>query len=259
MTTSVQRIVCTVAELPELLDRLGALDRVVGISAFTTRPEAALSLPKVTGFKTANLAQLTKLEPDLAILSFDVQKELALKLAEAGIPVLHLHPHRLDDLFRTIGILGGLLDKRREAEALAAGLQAELDAVRLAAAKLRRRPKVYFEEWMDPLICGTGWISDAIEIAGGEDVFRTRALQGRKAQNRVVTAEEVLAAAPELIVASWCGKPFERAQLEARTGFAQLPAVRQGAVVEMDSTVLQCGVALVDRIRELHEHIRELA
>jgi iron complex transport system substrate-binding protein len=254
--TAVQRIVCMLAELPELLDRLGALDRVVGISVYTARPEAALKLPKVTGFRTANLAQLRRL--DLAVLGFDVQKELALKLAEAGIPVLHLHPHRLQDLFRTIDIMGGLLDKRKEAASLAAELQAGLDAVRQAAAKLPRRPRVYFEEWMDPLICGTGWVSDAIDIAGGVDVFRERAVHGRKARDRVVTPEEIIAAAPELIVASWCGKPFDRAQLEARSGFDRLPAVRNGAVIEMDGTMLQCGPALVDRIRELHERIREL-
>lgn len=257
--TAVQRIVCMVAELPELFERLGALDRIVGISAYTTRPEAALKLPKVTGFKTANITQLRKLEPDLAILSFDVQKELALKLAEVGIPVLHLHPHRLHDLFHTIDIVGGLLGKHKEAETLAAELKADLDAIRGAAAKLKRRPRVYFEEWMDPLICGTGWVSDAIEIAGGEDVFRPRAVQGRKAHDRVVTPAEVLAAQPELVVASWCGKPFDRAQFEARDGFPQLPAVKRGAVMEMDGTVLQCGPALVDRIRELHERIRELA
>ena len=253
------RIVCLAAEIPEIFWRLGALDRVVGISAYTTRPAEALALPKVSGFQNGSAERIARAAPDLAILTSGVQRDLAAKLGEAGIAVLHLHPHRLSDMFAHIRLLGQIAGAAGRAESLCAELTAEVEAVRRAGAVLPRRPRVYFEEWMEPLICGAGWVSDLIEIAGGEDVFRERAVAGRAARERVVAPAEVAAADPELILASWCGRPFAADALMERPGARDTAAVRARDVHEVSGEILQCGPMLVDALQEVHARVRACA
>lgn len=250
------RLVCLAAEIPEILDRLGVLHQVVGISAYTTRPEAALQIPKVSGFRHGSVDRILSMQPNLAILTSGVQRDLALKLAERGLPMLHLNPHRLDDLFETIHVLGELVGEPHKAEALSQELHAQINEIRKLGEALPWHPRVYFEEWMDPMIVGTGWVSDIIEIAGGTDVFREKAIHGRKVTDRYVTSEEIAAAAPEMILASWCGKPFEADVVRARPGAYEIPAVRNGALQELDGTILQCGPMLIDALRYVHQLIR---
>lgn len=254
-----ERIVCLAAEIPEMLARIGALERVVGISAYTTSPPEALELPKVSAFQTGNMKKLLGLNPDLAILTSNVQKDLANRLADAGIPVLHLQPHRLQDLFHSIALVGNIVGLPEQARRLNDGVREELDKIGRMAEWLPKRPRVYFEEWMDPLICGTGWVSDLIELAGGQDVFRERSIQGKKAQERVITSADIIQADPELILAAWCGKPFIRSQLLARSQYAGISAVRQDQIYEINSQILQCGPLLVQSARELYEHIKACA
>jgi iron complex transport system substrate-binding protein len=254
-----ERMVCLAAEIPAILDRLGALDRVVGISAYTQYPEAALRLPKVSGFKSGNLERILGLKPDLAILTSDVQKELAARLSDAGVYTLHLQPHRLEDLFKTIALLGNLVGEPHKAAQLTAELRQEMEEIRLQAERLPWHPRVYFEEWMDPLICGTGWVSDLIELAGGRDVFRTLSVEGRKASDRVIRPEDIRDAAPDLVLASWCGKPFDREQFTGRDGFPGIPAITRDAVYEIDGQILQCGPMLIGCLKHLHRLIKEHA
>lgn len=254
-----ERIVCLGAELPDIFHRLGCLDRVVGISAYTDWPPEALAIKKVSGFRHGRARPILAMEPDLIILTSTVQQTLAEELAGHGVPVLHLYPHRLTDMFQTVRLLGHVVDRAATAEALVS------DWMRIAERWQAQRDAntdplpVYFEEWMDPLIAGTGWVSDLIEMAGGRDVFRALALDGRTARNRTVTPEQVLAARPQLIFASWCGKPFDRAALESRPGWSAVPAVAHGAVVELPPTILQCGPRLMDVLDDLHAHIRQAA
>lgn len=249
-------MVCLAAEIPEILHALGALDRVVGISAYTTRPAEALRIPKVSGFQHGSVERILSVRPQLAILTSDVQRDLAVRLGEAGVTVVHLHPHRLTDVFDTIRLLGRLVGARDQAEALCAKLQADLDTVAAAARQLPRCPRVYFEEWMEPLISATGWVSDVIELAGGQDIFREKALAGRKAADRVVTWDEVVAEKPDVILASWCGKPFEPEDVTSRPQADEIPAVRHGHVYEVGGIILQCGLGLVDAAWEVHRRIR---
>jgi iron complex transport system substrate-binding protein len=251
-----QRIVCLAAEIPEIFHRLGALHRIVGISAYTKRPAEALELPKISGFKFGNIDRIKKCDPEMAILTSGVQKELAQKLVDEGIAVLHLNPHRLGDLFDTITLIGNLVGKPDEAKALNHELQNEMDNIRRSAAELSWKPRVYFEEWMDPMICGTAWVSDLIETAGGIDIFRERSIGGRKIETRVIRPEDVIQAAPDLILASWCGKPFDKESMVNRNGFNRIQAIAQNAVYEIDSMILQCGPMLVDSLKEIHRIIR---
>ncbi|MCI0182576.1 cobalamin-binding protein [Sulfoacidibacillus ferrooxidans] len=256
---SASRIVCLAAEIPEILFHLGALDQVVGISAYTTRPQEVLDRPKVSGFQHGSVDRILATRPDVVILTSDVQKPLAAALQERGVDIVHFFPHRLDDVFKEILTLGDLLEKPSQAEQLNERLQNQINDIAASASSFAHRPTVYFEEWMDPLLCGTGWVSDLIDIAGGKDVFRERSIHGKKSAQRVVLPEEVIAHAPEVILASWCGKPFKYDEFSSRLGFSDLPAVRNHQVFEMDSSILQCGPMLIDSLRQLHQLLRDAA
>ncbi len=251
-----ERIACLAAETPDILHELGALDRVVGISAYTTRPAAALALPKVSGFSHGSVERILAVKPDLVILTSSVQRELAVGLGAAGATLLHLHPHSLSDLFHSVELLGNIVGEPARAADLNARMSTEVRRIRQAAQTLPRRPRVYFEEWMDPPIAGVGWVSDIIEYAGGQDIFRERAVKGRRAAERTVTVEEIVAADPELVLASWCGKPFSAAQFTDRAGMRQVAAVRAGRVHELEGEILQCGPGLLPQLRLVHDLVR---
>lgn len=252
-----ERIVCLAAEIPGILKALGSLDRVVGISAYTTYPKEALSLPKVSGFEHGSVDRILKVNPDVAILTSGVQQKLAVALGERGVTVIHLHPHRLHDLYQHVRLLGALVGEPARAEALAKQLEGAVESVRYTTHTLARRPLVYFEEWMDPLITGIGWVSDLIEAAGGTDIFRERSLAGRQSKNRVVGQEEWIHAQPDLFLASWCGKPFDLESVKERPGADTVPALQRNQVHEVDGSILQCGVELVDRLHEIAGYVRE--
>jgi iron complex transport system substrate-binding protein len=253
-----ERIVCLAAETPGILAELSALDRVVGISAYTTYPPQALSITKVSGFQHGSIDRILAQKPDLVILTSGVQAKLAEALGERGATMLHFHPHRLDDLYDHIRMLGAVVGEAGRADALAHRLKGEVESVQ-AATSGRPRPRVYFEEWMDPLIVGIGWVSDLIEAAGGTDVFRERSLAGRRSRQRVVSQEEWLAAQPDVMLASWCGKPFEIEQVRARPGAEAVPALAANRVHEVDATILQCGVKLVERLHDLSRYLADAA
>lgn len=257
MTRYPERIVCLAAEIPGILAELGALDRVVGISAYTTYPTEALKIPKVSGFQHGSVDRIVAQQPNLVILTSTVQQKLAAGLAERGASILHLNPHRLEDLFRNVQLIGTMVGEGVRGFELARRLEGDVEAVCQASQALKRRPRVYFEEWMDPLIAGVGWVRDLIDAAGGTDVFRERALAGRQARDRIVAPEEWIAAQPDVIFASWCGKPFDMGQMQGRPQAEAVPAVKNGRICEVDGTVLQCGVRLVDRLHEMAAIIRE--
>ncbi len=258
MLVAADRIVCLAAEMPGILDALGALDRVVGISAYTTEPAAALALPKVSGFRSGNIRRILELEPDLAILTSGVQKDLGVRLAEQGVTLLHVNPHRLKDVYQTIALLGNLTNTSARAKVVMETLQHDFDEIAREGRSLAWHPRVYFEEWMDPLICGTGWVSDIITLAGGTDVFRARSIQGRAARDRYVTAEDVVESRPDIILASWCGKPLQEDVVFNRFQFRGVPAVEDKAVIEVGGGILQCGLSLLPAARRVHEILRSV-
>jgi iron complex transport system substrate-binding protein len=246
------RIVCLAAEAPEILDRLGAFDRVVAVSGFARQPSAVRQLPKVGGFSDPDIEKILTLQPDLVVTTSDIQAEAAAACIRQGIPVLALNPHRLADVWQSILLLGGILGLQAEAKQLVTTLQEELEGLRLPMGA-QTRPRVYFEEWPDPLISGIGWVSDLIEVIGGVDIFCDRGA-GIRAVERVVSAEEVIARQPDLIIASWCGKKADLASIRQRPGWQDLPAVRQGQVHEIASQyILQTGPSLLAGARRLQQ------
>jgi iron complex transport system substrate-binding protein len=248
-----ERIVCLTEETVETLYLLGEERRIVGVSGYAVRPaRVRKEKPRVSAFISADFEKVLALDPDLVLTFSDLQADIAAELIRRSIAV-HAFNHRdvagIFDMVRTLGALVGASGK---ADALARTLQQRLDQARTRAAALARRPRVYFEEWDEPMISGIRWVAELIEIAGGVEVFPE--LSRRKnAKDRIVSPRELIAAAPDIIIGSWCGKKFVPAKLAARPGFAAIPAVRDGWLREIKSPlILQPGpAALTDGLDAL--------
>ncbi len=252
------RIVCLTEETTETLYLLGEQHRIVGISGYTVRPpQARKEKPRVSAFISADIPKILALEPDLVLTFSDLQAEIVAALIRAGISV-HAFNQRtilgILDIIRTLGALIGASDR---ANALADRLAANLESTRRRNAERGERPKVYFEEWDDPMISGIGWVSELIAIAGGADIFSE--LAGCKsAKERITAPDAVIDRAPDIIIGSWCGKKFSKEKVAARPGFAAIPAVRNNKLYEIKSAlILQPGpAALTDGLAALEKIIR---
>lgn len=256
-----RRIVCLTEETTETLYLLGEESRIVGISGFTVRPpRARKEKPKVSAFIDADIPKIEALRPDLVIAFSDLQADIARTLILRGIEVLTLNHRSVEEILRMMVMVGSIVGRQRDAEKLAGDMQRGLDAARARAAGLPSRPRVFFEEWPDPLISGIRWVSELIEIAGGSDIF-AELRTGRLAKERIVTYDEVVRRDPQLILGSWCGKKVKPEVITARPGFAAISAVRSGRIAEIKSAIiLQPGpAALTDGLAALEKHIADAA
>jgi iron complex transport system substrate-binding protein len=239
-----QRIACLSTEAVEVLYRLGAQDSVAGISGYSVHPpQARAEKPKISGFSSMKLERIQAVQPDLVIGFSDLQRPLLEECERAGLATLWFDQRDLAGIHDMVRRLGALVGREAEAEALSRQLQQTQDELAAAAAALPWRPRVYFEEWDEPMICGIGWVSELIQLVGGEDVFAERARAGF-ARERIVTPEAVLAARPQLILGSWCGKRFVPERVLARPGFAALGA-RLAEIKSAD--ILAPGPAAIER------------
>ncbi|HEX7112000.1 MAG TPA: ABC transporter substrate-binding protein [Mizugakiibacter sp.] len=253
-----QRIVCLTEEPTELLYALGEQHRIVGISGFTVRPpQARREKPKVSAFTSARIGEILKLQPDLAIGFSDIQADIAQALIKAGVEVWISNHRSVEGILGYIRRLGAMVGAAERADAYAHQAEAHLEAVRAAAARLPRRPRVYFEEWDAPMISGIRWVAELIRIAGGDDVFPELAERALARDRILADADEVVRRQPDLILASWCGKKFRPQQVAARPGWQAIPAVRDGELHEIKSPIiLQPGpAALFDGLDALHRLI----
>jgi iron complex transport system substrate-binding protein len=250
-----RRIVCLTEETVETLYLLGRQDSIVGVSGYTVRPpEARREKPRVSAFTSADIPKIEALRPDLVLAFSDLQADIVADLVRRGLAVHAFNQRDIAGILDMIRTLGALVDARGEAEALAAHLADRVDRARARAARLGPRPRVFFEEWDEPLISGIRWVSELIEVAGGVDIFPERS-RAAAAKDRIVTGGDVIARAPDIIVGSWCGKKFRPERVAARPGFASVPAVRDGAVFEIKSSiVLQPGpAALTDGLEAIEK------
>ena len=255
MTSSYpSRIVCLTEETTETLYLLGEGDRVVGVSGYTVRPPEARHKPRVSAFISARFDKIEALEPDLILAFSDLQADIAAELVRRGHNVVVFNQRSIAEILQMIRMLGGLIGCADRAEALASTLEADLDRVRAAAAPLPQRPRVYFEEWDDPLISGIQWVEELVEVAGGDPIF-PELRQAQLGKDRIVTSGEVIRRDPEVIVASWCGKAVRKEKIAARPGWEDVAAVRNGRIHEIKSAfILQPGPAsLTEGLRQLHE------
>jgi iron complex transport system substrate-binding protein len=238
------RIVCLTEETVETLYLLGEDARIVGVSGYAVRPpQVRKEKPRVAAFISADVPKILALEPDLVLTFSDLQADIVAALIRANVPVHAFNQRDVAGILDMIRTLGALVGRPTRAEALAASLMARLDAVRARAAGLPCRPRIYFEEWDEPMISGIGWVSELVAAAGGIDVFPHLATQ-KNAKDRIVAPDAVIAARPDIIIGSWCGKKFVPAKVAARPGFGQMPAIAQGWLREIKSTIiLQPGPA----------------
>ncbi len=238
-----RRIVCLTEETVETMYLLGEQDRIVGVSGYAVRPaRVRREKPRVSAFISADVPKILALEPDLVLTFSDLQAEIVAELIRAGVAVHAFNQRDIAGILAMIRTVGALIGAPTPADRLAAQYEQRLATV-AAAARGKPRPRVYFEEWDDPLIGGIGWVSELIEIAGGEDVFAS--LRARKAaKDRILDPDAVRAAAPDVILASWCGKKVVAEKIRQRPGWSDIPAVRDNRIVEIKSPlILQPGPA----------------
>jgi iron complex transport system substrate-binding protein len=256
-----KRIVCLTEETVETLYLIGEERRIVGVSGYAVRPaRVRREKPRVSAFISADVPKILALDPDLVLTFSDLQAGIAAELIRKGVAVHAFNQRDLAGIFAMIRTLGALVGASDRADALARSLEQRLAQTQERAATRRDRPRVYFEEWDEPMISGIGWVSELVEAVGGVDVFKDLSSQ-KSARDRIVAPEQVIAASPDIVIGSWCGKKFQPAKFAARQGFDAMPAVRDGFLREIKSPlILQPGpAALTDGLDALEGIIAEWA
>lgn len=242
-----ERIVCLSAEAADWLWRMGAWEQVAGVTAFFKQPLDASPKPRVGGFSTAQFEVIERLKPDLIVTFSDVQAKLAASFIQSGFCVIAANQRTLEEIEQTLAMLARIAGREHEGEKLLREFRERIAPVE----PVTRRPRVYFEEWNEPLISGIAWVSELIDRAGGTDIFSDLRTQ-RAASKRVVLPEQIVQADPEIILASWCGKPLDASQITARPGWKHVAAVREKRIYEISSDdILQPGFRLVHGYEEI--------
>ena len=255
-----QRIVCLTEETTEWLYLLGQEHRIVGISGYTVRPRRAREeKPKVSAFLSAKIEKILALEPDCVFGFSDLQADIAAALIRAGVQVTVFNQRSVAEILAMLYQVGAMVGQAEQALDRIAQMQAQLDAIRQAAAGFKRRPRVFFEEWDEPHISGIRWVSELMGIAGGDDIFPELAVQPMGKDRIIVDAQTIVERAPDIVIGSWCGKKFRPEKVAARPGWQDVPAVRDGQLFEIKSAdILQPGpAALTDGVAQLHRIFAE--
>ena len=251
------RIICLTEETTETLYLLGEGHRVVGISGYTVRPPEARAKPKVSAFINARFDKIEALKPDLVLAFSDLQADIAAELIRRGYPVVTFNQRSVGEILQAIRLIGALAGAADRGDALARELDAGLDEIRRSAATFPFRPRVYFEEWDEPLISGIQWVEELVEIAGGTPIF-PELRHAKLGKDRIVSPAAVIERDPQVILASWCGKAVRKKKIVEREGWSAVSAVRDDRIYEIKSTViLQPGPAsLTEGVRQVHERLK---
>jgi iron complex transport system substrate-binding protein len=257
-----QRIVCLTEEPTEVLYALGEQDRIVGISGFTVRPaRARREKPRVSAFSSAKIERILDLRPDLVVGFSDIQADIARELIRAGVEVWISNHRSVLGVLSYVRRLGAMVGAADKAHRYALQLEDRLEQLRQRASLLPRRPRVYFEEWDEPMITGIRWVSELITIAGGDDIFPELATCSLAKDRILADSGEIIRRAPEIILGSWCGRRFRPDIVADRPAWTGVPAVRDGELHEIKSPlILQPGpAALTDGLDAIHQIIRRWA
>ena len=252
-----QRIVCLTEETTEWLYLLGQAHRIVGISGYTVRPpQARREKPKVSAFLTAKIDNILALEPDAVFGFSDLQADIASQLVRAGVQVTVFNQRSIEQIYAMLAQVAAMVGCADAGLAWINERQQALEAMRRASLGLLR-PRVFFEEWDEPLISAILWVSQLLEIAGADDCFAELAQRPLGKDRIVADAQEVVRRAPHMIVGSWCGKKFRAERVAARPGWGAVPAVRDGELHEIKSSViLQPGpAALTEGVAQMRRLI----
>jgi len=252
------RIVCLTEETTEWLYMLGQQDRIVGISGYTVRPpEARKEKPRISAFLSAKIDEILALRPDHVFGFSDLQADIASSLIRHGVPVTIFNQRSIEEIFTMLYQVGAIVGQVDEAIRQIGAMQTHLKLIQAKSSNFKVRPKVYFEEWDSPCISGIQWVSELIEIAGGQDCFSELGIQSL-AKNRIIHDERlVIDKNPDIIIGSWCGKKFRSDHLAQRSGWSNISAVKNQQVFEIKSPyILQPGpAALTDGVDQIYQII----
>ena len=248
------RIICLTEETTEILYELGAEDLIVGISGYTVRPKRARKeKPRVSAFSSAKIDKIIELKPDLVLGFSDIQSDICSDLIKNGINVLCFNQRSVEEILNVINLLGRIINQADKAQSFVKKIKIKLDQISGSSNKLQVKPKVYFEEWNDPLITGIKWVSELIEIAGGIDIFKNKSFEPL-ALNRIIKNPDIIVKKnPDIIIGSWCGKKLKKEEIIFRDGWDKINAVQNDQVYEIKSPlILQPGpAALTDGLDEI--------
>ncbi|OUR83541.1 cobalamin-binding protein [Cycloclasticus sp. 46_120_T64] len=253
-----KRIVCLTEETTEALYLMGEQDRIVGISGFTVRPSIARKeKPKVSAFTSAKIDKILALKPDLVLAFSDMQADITAELVRAGLQVHVFNQRSVEEIFAMLHSLGGLIGQPQKAAALVAQYQQNIADCQQQVANYTTRPRVYFEEWDDPLISTIKWVAELVEVAGGIDCFPELSAQAGGKERIIADPQRVIEQQPDIIIGSWCGKKFRAERVAEREGWQQIPAVKNKQIFEIKSVdILQPGpAALTDGLAQLRKII----
>ncbi len=239
------RIVCLTEETTETLYLIAEDWRIVGISGYTVRPKRArLEKPRISAFTSAKIDKILALRPDLVLGFSDLQADIAATLIRHGLAVHIFNQRSCAGILQMIRCVGGLVGSEVKADRLVRQLEAGRDTIAAAAKRAPCHPRVYFEEWDQPSISAIEWVSELIELTGGINVFAELARRPLARDRIIADPRRIVEAAPDIIIASWCGKKVNKAAIRARPGFCDIPAVRDGELHEIKSAIiLQPGPA----------------
>ena len=253
-----QRIVCLTEEPTEWLYMLGEERRIVGISGYTVRPaRARLEKPKVSAFLSAKIDKIVELQPDCVIGFSDLQADIASELIKKGIQVTIFNQRSVAEIFSMMYQLAAMVGQADQGMALIQTMQKRLLDIETVASTLKRRPRVFFEEWYDPHISAIAWVSELIGIAGGDDCFPELAKEPMGKGRIIADGSQITQRNPDIIFGSWCGRRFRPAHVRARPGWQDVNAVKNDQLFEIKSAeILQPGpAALTDGIEQIHKII----
>ena len=254
-----QRIVCLTEETTEWLYLLGQQHRIVGVSGYTVRPpQARHEKPRVSAFLSAKIDKILELQPDCVFGFSDLQAEIAGELIRKGIQVTVFNQRSVPEIFSMLYQVACLVGQGPQGLQRIRAMQAGLDAMRATIAQRvaqgARRPRVFFEEWDTPHISAIRWVSELLEIAGGDDCFPELAQQSLGRDRIIADGQQIVARNPDILIGSWCGKKFRPENVKARAGWEAVNAVRTGQLFEVKSPeILQPGpAALTDGVARMH-------
>jgi len=257
-----QRIVCLTEETTEWLYLLGQSHRIAGISGYTVRPkEARHEKPRVSAFTSAKIDKILALNPDCVFGFSDLQADIAAELIRRGVQVTVFNQRSVDEIFSMLYQVAAMVGEAVQGLQRIEAMQQHLQAIKTQSKALAKRPKVYFEEWDEPPISAIRWVSELIQMAGGDDCFPELALQSMGKDRIIADPMEIVRRSPDIIIGSWCGKKFRPEKVAARAGWGDVPAVKNGQIFEIKSAdILQPGpAALTDGVNQLHRIIQNWA
>jgi len=246
-------IVCLTEESVEVLSLIGRLDLVKGVSAFVKRPEEALQIPKVSYFTSSNLEKIVDLKPDLVLGFSDIQKDIAKDLIGLGLNVFIANHRSIEGILDYVMMLSSLVGERQAGIDLVDRLNRKMDQIQNLVKSINHKPRVYFEEWDDPMISAIQWVSEIIELAGGNDIFHDRS-KGVLAKDRFVSSAEIVELNPEVIIGCWCGKKVNLNHFKSRENWSGIDAIQKSMIYEVEPEIfLQPGPApILDGLDRLY-------